>query len=76
MACLRENFTIDGPEFSIEAEPRTITEQKIKAYKDIGITRISLGVQSFDDDIISLSGRKHSAEKALQAIEMIHEYRR
>lgn len=69
--CLQENFTIDGPEFSIEAEPRTITAQKIKAYKSIGVTRLSLGVQSFDNDIIGMSGRKHSAEKALLAIEMI-----
>ncbi|MCU0287094.1 MAG: coproporphyrinogen III oxidase family protein, partial [Acidobacteria bacterium] len=69
--CLRENFTIEGPEFSIEAEPRTITESKLKAYQDLGITRISLGIQSFDDEIIGMSGRKHSAEKALQAIQMI-----
>ncbi len=71
IACLRENFVIDRPEFTIEAEPRTITEQKIKAYKDAGVNRFSLGVQSFDDEIISMSGRKHSAEKALKAIEMI-----
>lgn len=71
IACLRENFVIAGPEFTIEAEPRTIIGQKIKAYKDLGVTRLSLGVQSFDDEIISLSGRKHSAKKALEVIDMI-----
>jgi oxygen-independent coproporphyrinogen III oxidase len=71
VACLREHFTVDRPEFTIEAEPRTITGQKIKAYKDLGVTRLSLGVQSFDDEIISLSGRKHSAKKALEVIDMI-----
>ncbi|MCP5102155.1 MAG: coproporphyrinogen III oxidase family protein, partial [bacterium] len=66
--CIKENFNVENPEFNIEAEPRTITEKKVHLYKDLGVTRISLGVQSFDDGIIKASGRLHSAEKALNAI--------
>jgi oxygen-independent coproporphyrinogen-3 oxidase len=68
---LKENFNIKEPEFTIEAEPRTITEKKIRAYKDMGITRVSIGVQSFCDEIIKLSGRLHSGEKALKAIDIV-----
>lgn len=68
---LGENFDIRNPEFNMEMEPRTITEKKIKSYRDLGVTRISIGVQSFCDEIIELSGRKHSGEKAVKAIETV-----
>jgi oxygen-independent coproporphyrinogen-3 oxidase len=68
---LRENFKIETPEFTIEAEPRTINSQKVHAYKELGINRISIGIQSFNDDIIKLSGREHTGEKALKAIDTI-----
>ena len=69
--CLHENFKIETPEFSIEAEPRTINTQKVYAYKELGINRISIGIQSFNDEIIKLSGREHTGEKALKAIDII-----
>lgn len=69
--CLQENFKIETPEFSIEAEPRTITPKKVSAYKELGINRISVGVQSFNDEIIKLSGREHTGEKALKAIDIV-----
>lgn len=68
---LKENFNIEHPEFNMEAEPRTITEKKVETYKALGVTRMSIGVQSFCDEVIALSGRKHSAEKALKAIETV-----
>ncbi len=69
--CLHENFKIKTPEFSIEAEPRTINTQKVHAYKKLGINRISIGIQSFNNEIIKLSGREHTGEKALKAIDII-----
>jgi len=69
--CIRENFNIETPEFTIEAEPRTVTPKKAAAYKELGINRISIGIQSFNDEIIKLSGREHTAEKALKAIEIV-----
>lgn len=68
---LHENFKIETPEFTIEAEPRTIDTQKVHAYKELGINRISIGIQSFNDEIIKLSGRGHTGEKALKAIDII-----
>lgn len=69
--CLQENFNIETPEFTIEAEPRTITSKKVSTYKALGINRLSIGIQSFDDEIIKLSGREHSGEKALKAIDIV-----
>jgi oxygen-independent coproporphyrinogen-3 oxidase len=71
IACLQENFNIETPEFTIEAEPRTITEKKVSAYKELGINRISIGIQSFNDEIVKLSGREHTGEKALKAIDIV-----
>lgn len=69
--CIESNFELNGYEFTIEAEPHTINKNKIAEFKDAGITRISLGVQSFCDDVIKLSERKHSKQKALDTINLI-----
>ncbi len=71
--CLHKNFSFKNPEFTIEAEPRTINKKKLAFYKNLGVTRISLGIQSFNDEIIKLNGRFHTGEKALRAINMIKE---
>lgn len=46
-------------EVAFECEPGTLTEDKLKAIKDLGVTRLSLGVENFDDDILELNGRAH-----------------
>jgi oxygen-independent coproporphyrinogen III oxidase len=64
---------MESPEFTFEAEPGTFNRTKLKWYKESGINRISMGVQSFDDGIIKLSSRKHSVKQAINSIEMIKE---
>ena len=51
-------------EFTIEANPGTLDDDKISAALDGGINRISVGVQSFDDSELRRIGRIHNAEKA------------
>lgn len=46
-------------EVTFECEPGTLTESKIAAYRDIGVTRLSLGVENFDDEILRNNGRAH-----------------
>ena len=58
-------------EFTIECNPNSISKEKLAIYKDLGINRISLGVQSFDDDVLKEIGRNHTADIALRDIEMI-----
>jgi oxygen-independent coproporphyrinogen-3 oxidase len=46
-------------EITFECEPGTITEAKLAAIRDMGVTRLSLGVENFDDRILELNGRAH-----------------
>ncbi len=66
--CIKDNFNVDDPEFTIEGEPMSLTKKKIGILDAVGANRISIGVQSFDDQIIKLSERKHDAQKALDVI--------
>ncbi len=50
-------------EITFECEPGTITEAKLRAIRRMGVTRLSLGVENFDDEILEINGRAHrSAE--------------
>ena len=46
-------------EITFECEPGTLTEAKLRTIKNIGVTRLSLGVENFDDDILEANGRAH-----------------
>jgi oxygen-independent coproporphyrinogen-3 oxidase len=46
-------------EITFECEPGTLTEAKLAAIREIGVTRLSLGVEHFDDEILELNGRAH-----------------
>ena len=49
----------DAEEVTFECEPGTLTEAKLAAIRGIGVTRLSLGVENFDDEILELNGRAH-----------------
>lgn len=67
-----KNFDLSNvKEFTIEANPNSLTLEKLKAYKNLGINRISLGVQSFDDKVLKKIGRDHNKEIVLKDIENI-----
>lgn len=70
---LNKYHTIEDPEFSFEAEPGTFNKNKLALYKDCGVNRISMGVQSFDDQIIKLSSRKHTAAQAINSIKIVQD---
>jgi oxygen-independent coproporphyrinogen III oxidase len=72
IACLRKHFAFrPESEMTIEANPDDLSMDKLKAIGDLGINRVSLGVQSLDDRDLKYLGRRHGAEQALKAIEMI-----
>lgn len=56
-------------EITLEANPGTFEIEKFKGFKDAGITRLSIGVQSFDDDMLLRLGRVHSGTEAHKAID-------
>ncbi|MGM0471804.1 MAG: radical SAM family heme chaperone HemW [Bacillota bacterium] len=61
IAEIKGEFKLDAPvEISSEANPGTLTEAKLKQLKQAGVNRLSLGVQSFDDQLLNFLGRIHS----------------
>jgi len=62
----RLNFEKDI-EITLEANPGTFEVEKFKAFKEIGINRLSIGVQSFNNENLKTLGRIHSAEEAVEA---------
>ena len=57
-------------EFTIESNPKTLTALKLNTYLDLGINRLSLGAQSFDDGQLAYMGRIHSAENIVKQYEL------
>jgi oxygen-independent coproporphyrinogen-3 oxidase len=56
-------------EVTLEANPGTLTPEKLAGYRAAGVNRISLGIQSFEDRLLSRLGRVHTAREALAAFE-------
>jgi oxygen-independent coproporphyrinogen III oxidase len=54
-------------EVTFEAEPGTLTDHKLKAIREMGVTRLSLGVENFDDHILEINGRAHHSKEIARA---------
>lgn len=69
MAMLRRNFTlVPGGEYSIEIDPRTVTEQRLAHLADIGFNRLSFGVQDFDLEVQKAVHRVQPAEQVFELV--------
>ena len=67
---LRDHAAIAADaEFSVEANPGTLCAARLAALKGIGVSRLSIGVQAFDNDVLAAAGRIHTAAQAAQAVE-------
>lgn len=65
------NFNIKGADFTVEANPLTITEKKLQHLKSLGVTRISVGIQTFNEEILKMIGRYIPREKIYEALKMV-----
>ncbi len=66
---IRKRFgSLEGVEITIEANPEQVTYSQMQAFKELGINRVSLGIQSFQSEELNLLGRKHSSKGSLDAI--------
>ena len=63
----------DLTEWTMEANPGSVSGTKAALLLRLGVTRISLGVQSWDDDLLKLLGREHNAKQAEQSIEIFRD---
>ena len=57
----------EAEEITIEAEPGTLNEGKLSVMREIGITRLSLGIEHFDDRILEINGRAHRSKQVFAA---------
>jgi len=67
--CQRHFNLTEGAEITLEANPDTVNWTKLKGYRSAGVNRLSLGIQSFNNEELKLLGRLHSCQKALRAYE-------
>jgi oxygen-independent coproporphyrinogen-3 oxidase len=71
-SCLRDNYQLSrDAEVTVEANPGTLTQAKADLLVSLGVNRMSIGVQSFNDDELRFLGRIHTAADALGSLELI-----
>jgi len=71
---VRSSFSVsDDVEITIECNPSTVTEKSLRIYRDSGINRISLGVQSFNDTHLERLGRLHDSKAATETFRLLRD---
>lgn len=74
MNAVRAHFALsDNAEITCEANPGTLEPFKLCAYRELGINRLSIGVQAFDDRLLRQLGRIHCRDEAIQAVYAAHD---
>ncbi len=62
----RAHFPLEIAEFTLEANPSAGAAGRLRGWREAGVSRLSVGVQSFDDDILRTLGRRYSGDEALR----------
>jgi oxygen-independent coproporphyrinogen-3 oxidase len=57
----------EAEEVTFECEPGTLTESKLKVIKSVGVTRLSLGIENFNDHLLEINGRAHKSKEVYQS---------
>ncbi|GEM87151.1 radical SAM family heme chaperone HemW [Meiothermus granaticius] len=72
LARLREALPwgLEGAEVTLEANPGTLNRERLELLRALGVNRLSIGVQSFQDPVLKTLGRAHGRKGALKAVEM------
>lgn len=69
LSAVKRRFRLpDDAEVTLEANPGTVTLEKLRAYRKAGVNRLNIGVQAFDDAALSFLGRCHDAREAREAV--------
>ena len=70
MALLKAQGLADNAEITLEANPESLTAEALAAWQKAGINRLSIGVQSFDDELLAAMNRPHTAAEAYNTIKL------
>ncbi len=68
---LHRRFVFSTPEITLEVNPDDVTHEAAQSWRALGINRVSLGVQSFNDAVLRFMGRRHDAAGARRATDVI-----
>ena len=68
---LHSRLPIDQAHITLEANPATFGHDKAALFKSLGVDRTSLGIQSFDAEVLKTLGREHSPEQATEAVNIL-----
>jgi len=69
---LNETFRLDAGEVTMEMNPDDVTPEYLRSLLELGVNRASMGIQSFDENLLKFMHRAHSSREALQALEHLH----
>src|ERR1700682_3522947 len=70
MAAIDEHFAVDrSAEVSMEANPEDVDAEALARWRELGVNRVSIGVQSFQDEELAPLGRVHGRERAIAAVQ-------
>ena len=73
-ASLKKTFDIDkNSEITVECNPNSLSREKLLCYKALGVNRLSIGVQSLNDEQLKFAGRLHNSQQALDSIRLARE---
>lgn len=64
--------TVPWEEVTLEANPEDLSPEALSAWRDLGVTRLSIGIQSLQDDTLQWMNRAHTAREALDGVERAH----
>lgn len=72
---IAESFDLSHlSEFTVESNPKTLTEEKLKAYTSVGVNRVSIGLQTIHENERKILGRIHDSNDFLEAVELVKKY--
>lgn len=72
---VRHHYRLEAEiEFTLEANPDDINDQQLLAWKEIGVNRLSIGLQSFSQEDLDWMNRAHTAEESTSAVKLAKEY--
>ena len=71
--CIEGTYGLDSlEEFTVECNPDDVNYGYVSALRSIGVNRISMGVQTFNDDMLRFLGRRHTASQSVTAVDVCH----
>lgn len=70
VSTLHDTWGFPAAETTLEADPLTFDRERLQFFRELGFNRLSIGLQSCQDDVLKFLGRKHNATEGLRAVEM------